>query len=60
MCIECNCFGTVTPYGVGGRTPTELPKAPNVAMYNKSIHRIGETPHGMKAEMDDYKDSDGM
>jgi hypothetical protein len=32
MCIECNCFGTVTPYGVGGRTPTELPKAPNVAM----------------------------
>jgi hypothetical protein len=28
--------------------------------HNKPIHRIGETPHGMKAEMDDYKDSDGM
>jgi hypothetical protein len=60
MCIECNCFGTVTPYGVGGRTPTELPKEPNVAMYNKPIFRIGETPYGMKPEMDNYDDEDGM
>jgi len=56
MCIECNCFGTVTPYGVGGRTPTELPKAPNVAQYNKPIIRIGETPmYKMEeADMEDY------
>lgn len=60
MCLECNCFGTVTPYGVGGRTPTELPKTPNVAVYNKPIQRIGETVHGMKPEMDDYEDGDGM
>ena len=57
MCIECNCFGTVTPYGVGGRTPTELPKAPNVAVYNKPIIRIGETVYGAKS-MDDYNDSE--
>ena len=56
MCVECNCFGTVTPYGVGGRTPTELPKAPNVAQYNKPIIRIGETPmYKMEeADMEDY------
>jgi hypothetical protein len=57
MCIECNCFGTVTPYGVGGRTPTELPKAPNVAQYNKPIIRIGETPMS-KMEEDDMEDYD--
>ncbi len=53
MCVECNCFGTVTPYGVGGRTPTQLPKAPDVAKYNKPIVRIGEVPVGMS-----YKDMD--
>jgi hypothetical protein len=52
MCVECNCFGTVTPYGVGGRTPTELPKAPNVAIYNKPIIRIGESPIGMSNNKD--------
>jgi hypothetical protein len=57
MCIECNCFGTVTPYGVGGRTPTELPKAPNVAQYNKPIIRIGETPM-YKMEENDMEDYD--
>jgi hypothetical protein len=57
MCVECNCFGTVTPYGVGGRTPTELPKAPNVAIYNKPIIRIGETPM-YKMEMNDMEDDD--
>jgi hypothetical protein len=57
MCIECNCFGTVTPYGVGGRTPTELPKAPNVAQYNKPIIRIGETP---MMKMEEYDSEDGM
>jgi len=60
MCIECNCFGTVTPYGVGGRTPTEAPKAPNVAMYNKPIQRLGEVPMGMsyKDMEDDSEDMD--
>ena len=60
MCIECNCFGTVNPYGVGGRAPTQLPKAPNVAIYNKPIFRIGETPSGTRSMMDDYNDEDGM
>ncbi len=60
MCVECNCFGTVTPYGVGGRTPTEQPKAPNVAMYNKPIIRIGEVMPGMsyKDMEDDSEDMD--
>ena len=57
MCVECNCFGTVTPYGVGGRTPTQLPKAPNVAIYNKPIIRIGETPM-YKMEENDMEDDD--
>jgi len=57
MCVECNCFGTVTPYGVGGRTPTQAPKAANVAQYNKPIIRIGETPM-YKMEMDDMEDDD--
>jgi hypothetical protein len=57
MCVECNCFGTVTPYGVGGRTPTELPKAANVAQYNKPIIRIGETPMS-KMEENDSEDYD--
>ena len=53
MCVECNCFGTVTPYGVGGRTPTELPKAPNVAIYNKPIQRIGEMSKESYEDMED-------
>jgi hypothetical protein len=53
MCIDCGCYGTVTPYGVGGRTPTELPKAPDVSKYNKPIIRIGETP---MMKMDEYKE----
>lgn len=57
MCIECNCFGTVTPYGVGGRTPTEQPKAANVAQYNKPVIRIGETPM-YKMEENDMEDDD--
>lgn len=51
MCVECNCFGTITPYGVGGRKPTEAPKAPDVSVYNKPIQRIGEVPAGVS-----YKD----
>lgn len=60
MCLECNCFGTVTPYGVGGRASTQLPQAPNVAMYNKPIQRIGEVPAGMsyKDMEDDSEDMD--
>lgn len=57
MCVECNCFGTVTPYGVGGRTPTQAPKPANVSIYNKPIIRIGETPM-YKSEMDDMEDDD--
>ena len=61
MCIECNCFGTVTPYGVAGREVGSAPAPANPELYNKPIVRIGETPHGMKPEMDDdYEDSDGM
>ena len=60
MCIECNCFGTVTPYGVGGRTPTQAPTVPDVSKYNKPIHRIGEVPAGMsyKDMEDDSEDMD--
>lgn len=57
MCIECNCFGTVTPYGIGGRTPTQAPKEPNVAIYNKPVIRIGETPM-YKMEENDMEDDD--
>jgi len=57
MCIECNCFGTVTPYGVGG-SKIGSPARANVEQYNKPIIRIGETPHGMKPEMDDSEDYD--
>ena len=57
MCVECNCFGTVTPYGVGGRTPTQAPKAPDVSIYNKPIIRIGETPM-YKMEENDMEDDD--
>jgi len=56
MCVECNCFGTVTPYGVGGRTPTQAPKPANVSIYNKPIIRIGESPLGMS--MKDMEDED--
>lgn len=60
MCVECNCFGTVTPYGVGGRTPTQAPKEPNVSIYNKPIIRIGEVPAGMsyKEMENDMEDDD--
>lgn len=60
MCVDCGCYGTVTPYGVGGRTPTQLPKAPDVSKYNKPIVRIGETPIGMgyKDMEDDSEDMD--
>lgn len=57
MCVECNCFGTVTPYGVGGRTPAQAPKPANVSIYNKPIIRIGETPM-YKSDMDDMEDDD--
>ena len=56
MCVECNCFGTVTPYGIGGRTPTQAPKPANVSIYNKPIIRIGESPLGMS--MKDMEDED--
>ena len=61
MCVECNCFGTVTPYGVGGRTPTQAPKPADVSIYNKPIIRIGETPMYKMDKMDmenDMEDDD--
>lgn len=56
MCIECNCFGTVTPYGVAGRDVNAAPAPANPELYNKPIIRIGETPHGMYPTYDE----DGM
>ena len=26
MCYECGCWGSVTPYGVGGREMNQAPK----------------------------------
>lgn len=57
MCIECNCFGTVSPYGVAGREVGSAPAPANPELYNKPIIRIGESPYGMKAET---YDEDGM
>jgi len=60
MCIDCNCFGTVTPYGVGGRAVGSAPAPANPELYNKPIVRIGETPAGMsyKDMEDDSEDMD--
>jgi hypothetical protein len=56
MCIECNCFGTVSPYGIAGRDMKSPPAPANPELYNKPIIRIGETMHGMYPT----DDSDGM
>lgn len=57
MCIKCGCYGTVSPYGVGGRKVNAAPPAANVAQYNKPIQRIGEVPTGTRLEVeDDYED----
>ena len=60
MCVECNCLGTVTPYGVGGRAVGSAPAPAHPELYNKPIIRIGETPYGMKAEMEDDDDMEDM
>lgn len=26
MCYECGCYGTVTPYGIGGRDVNQPPR----------------------------------
>lgn len=55
MCIKCGCYGTVSPYGVGGRKVNSAPTAANVAQYNVPIVRIGDAPEGgyMMREEDD-------
>ena len=43
MCIKCGCYGSVTPYGVGGRAVNASPTEANIAQYNNmKIVRIGE------------------
>ena len=43
MCVECGCYGTVTPYGVGGRKVTAAPTPADVSIYNNiKIVPIGE------------------
>lgn len=34
MCIKCGCFGSVNPYGVGGRAVNASPTEANIAQYN--------------------------
>ena len=44
MCIECGCYGTVTPYGVGGRKVTAAPTPADVSIYNNiKVKPVGET-----------------
>jgi hypothetical protein len=57
MCIKCGCYGTVSPYGVGGRKVNSAPTPANVAQYNKPIQRLGEGGKNSNLEMDDnYED----
>jgi hypothetical protein len=43
MCIKCGCYGSVNPYGVGGRAVNAAPTEANIAQYNNmKIPRIGE------------------
>jgi hypothetical protein len=52
MCIKCGCYGSVNPYGVGGRAVNAAPAEANIALYNNiKIVRIGE--EGPMAEKDD-------
>lgn len=52
MCIKCGCYGSVTPYGVGGRAVNASPTEANIAQYNDmKIVRIGE--EGPMEEKDD-------
>lgn len=57
MCIKCGCYGSVTPYGVGGRAVNAVPTEANIAQYNKmKIVRIGEEgPMADKDEMNEEK-----
>jgi hypothetical protein len=60
MCIKCGCYGTVSPYGVGGRKVNAAPPAANVAQYNKPIQRLGEVGTGSRLEMEDAYDNEDM
>jgi hypothetical protein len=52
MCIKCGCYGSVNPYGVGGRAVNAAPTEANIALYNNiKIVRVGE--EGPMAEKDD-------
>ena len=44
MCIDCGCYGTVNPYGVGGRPVNAAPTPADVSKYNNiKPEVIGET-----------------
>ena len=52
MCIKCGCYGSVNPYGVGGRAVNAAPTEANIAQYNNiKIVRVGE--EGPMEEKDD-------
>ena len=52
MCIKGGCYGSVNPYGVGGRALNAAPTEANIALYNNiKIVRIGE--EGPMADKDD-------
>ena len=52
MCIKCGCYGSVNPYGVGGRALNAAPAEAIIALYNNiKIVRVGE--EGPMAEKDD-------
>jgi hypothetical protein len=55
MCIKCGCYGSVNPYGVGGRAVNAAPTEANIALYNNiKIVRVGE--EGPIAEKDDNEE----
>lgn len=56
MCIKCGCYGTVSPYGVGGRNVNSAPTQANVAQYNIPIVRIGDAPEGGYLMREDDED----
>ena len=44
MCVDCGCYGTINPYGVGGRSVNAAPTLADVSKYNKiKTKPVGET-----------------
>jgi hypothetical protein len=57
MCIKCGCYGSVNPYGVGGRAVNSAPTEANIGLYNNiKIVRVGE--EGPMAEKEDDKNEE--